>query len=246
MGSSSSFAVGLLLALKAMRGEAANKAELATMAIELEQDWLKEKVGSQDQVAAAYGGFNLIDFGKDGRISVTALPAAPKRIRTLERRLMLFYTGLSRFASDVAADVIANIPQREAQLHRMKELVEQATAVLCDGDLDDFGRMLDTTWRLKRELSPMVSNNGIDAIYDRARRAGALGGKLLGAGTSGFMLFYVPEHRQPLVMDELRELIHVPFQFETEGATLLPTIQRGTNIPESIPGSGDGATRVPA
>lgn len=124
--------------------------------------------------------------------------------------------------------------------------MEQATAVLCDGDLDDFGRMLDTTWRLKRELSPMVSNNGIDAIYDRARRAGALGGKLLGAGTSGFMLFYVPEHRQPLVMDELRELIHVPFQFETEGATLLPTIQRGTNIPESIPGSGDGATRVPA
>lgn len=226
VGSSSSFAVGLILALRALRGETPDRHALALEAIALEQDRLGDKVGSQDQTAAAYGGFNVIDFRPDGTIAATPVAAGPDRRRALEDRLMLFYTGLSRMGSEVAADVIANIPAREAQLHRMRALVDRAAAILCEGDLDDFGRMLDETWRLKRELSPLVSNDGIDAIYARARDAGALGGKLLGAGTSGFMLFHVPRDRREAVQEALRDLLHVPFRFEDQGATLLSNARR--------------------
>jgi D-glycero-alpha-D-manno-heptose-7-phosphate kinase len=222
VGSSSSFAVGLILALRALRGETPDRHALALEAIALEQDRLGDKVGSQDQTAAAYGGFNVIDFRPDGTIAATPVAAGPDRRRALEDRLMLFYTGLSRMGSEVAADVIANIPAREAQLHRMRALVDRAAEILHGGDLDDFGRLLDETWQLKRQLSALVSNDGIDAIYARARTAGALGGKLLGAGTSGFMLFYVPPGRREAVQDALRDLLHVPVRLDTEGATLLP------------------------
>jgi D-glycero-alpha-D-manno-heptose-7-phosphate kinase len=223
VGSSSSFAVGLILALKALRGEAIGRHDLALAAIDLEQNRLRDNVGSQDQVAAAYGGLNVIDFDTDGTIRVTPVAADPARVRALEERMMMFYTGLSRMGSEVAADLVANIGAREAQLHRMRALVDQATKVLHGGDLDDFGHLLDETWQLKRQLSALVSNDGIDAIYARARAAGALGGKLLGAGTAGFMLFYVPPGRREAVQDALRDLLHVPVRLDTEGATLLPT-----------------------
>lgn len=238
MGSSSSFAVGLIHALLAMRGETPDARQLVEMAIELEQVRLKEGVGSQDQVAAAYGGFNIIDFERDGTIRVTPLAISSARSQALQSRLMLFYTGLSRMASDVATDVIANIPAREAQLHQMRALVDQAERLLCQGDLDDFGRLLDQTWQLKRQLSPLVSNETVDSVYTRARQAGALGGKLLGAGTSGFMLFYVPQDRQEAVRDELRDLLHVPFRFENEGSVLLAG--PGLQLP-AVP-----VTKVPA
>lgn len=219
MGSSSSFAVGLILALKALRAETVDRHDLARLAIQFEQDRLGDNVGSQDQIAAVYGGLNVIDFATDGGFRVTPLQHAP--VRRLEQRLMLFYTGMCRLASRVAADVIANIPDRTAELHRMRALVDEAVAALTAGDLDSFGLMMDESWNLKRQLSHLVSNPHIDQIYARAKRAGAVGGKLLGAGTSGFMLFYVPPDRQDAVRDELRELLHVPFRFETSGATLL-------------------------
>ncbi|NYZ17501.1 kinase [Azospirillum sp. RWY-5-1] len=233
MGSSSSFAVGLIHALLAMRGETPDPARLAALAIELEQERLRESVGSQDQAAAAHGGFNVIDFSRDGAIRVTPLAITAKRSQALQERLMLFYTGLSRLASDIATDVIANIPAREEQLHQMRDLVDEAERVLLGGDLDDFGRLLDRTWRLKRQLSALVSNEMVDSVYDRAQQAGALGGKLLGAGTSGFMLFYVPPERRDEVREALRDLLHVPFQFEEHGSTLLPNT--GTGARARIP-----------
>lgn len=244
MGSSSSFAVGLIHALLAMRGEKADAKRLAELAIILEQDRLKEGVGSQDQVAAAYGGFNTIDFDRSGEIHVRPLPLSPQRSGALQDRLMLFYTGLSRMASDVATDVIANIPAREAQLHQMRDLVDQAERILLEGDLDDFGRLLDQTWRLKRQLSALVSNETVDGVYARALRAGALGGKLLGAGTSGFMLFYAPLERQEAVREELRDLLYVPFRFEAEGATLLSSADAGSLLSSADAGSStcDAAT----
>jgi D-glycero-alpha-D-manno-heptose-7-phosphate kinase len=223
VGSSSSFAVGLILALRALRGEAADARSLALQAIELEQDVLKDNVGSQDQVLAAHGGLNVVDFAADGSISVTPLGLAPARREALQDRLVLLYTGLSRLGSHVAADVISNIPAREAQLTRMLALVDQAAGILRGGDLDDFGRMLHETWMLKRQLSALVSNDGIDDIYERGRAAGALGGKLLGAGTSGFMLFYVPPERRQELLLALRDLVHVPFRFDETGARLLPS-----------------------
>jgi D-glycero-alpha-D-manno-heptose-7-phosphate kinase len=221
MGSSSSFAVGLILALKALRGEAINRRDLALMAMELEQVRLGDNVGSQDQIAAAYGGLNLIDFSTDGGFTVTPLALAPATEVGLERRLMLFYTGLCRSASKVAADVIANIPDRAQELRGMRALVDDAVAALACGDIDAFGAMMGETWELKRRLSALVSNSNIDRIYARARAAGAIGGKLLGAGTSGFMLFYVPLERQDEVREALHELLHVPFRFEFTGAMLL-------------------------
>ncbi|WP_455181412.1 GHMP family kinase ATP-binding protein [Azospirillum melinis] len=230
LGSSSSFAVGLILALSSLRNERPTKHELALRAIALEQDRLRDNVGSQDQVAVSYGGMNVIDFGTDGRISVTPLEPS-RRIDELESHLMLFYTGMSRSASQVAADVIANLPQRERQLHRMRTLVDDAVAILGGrGELADFGRMLDETWRLKRQLSALVSNDGIDGLYARAMKAGAVGGKLLGAGTSGFMLFFVPPDRQPAVRAALEELLHVPFRFDRLGASLLASVPVPLNV----------------
>ncbi|CAO3411524.1 D-glycero-alpha-D-manno-heptose 7-phosphate kinase (EC 2.7.1.168) [Azospirillum largimobile] len=235
MGSSSSFAVGLILALKALRGESIDRCELARMAIALEQERLGDTVGSQDQIAAAYGGLNTIDFATDGSFSITPLAIQPSVRSGLERSLMLFYTGLCRSASKVAADVVANIPDRTLELHRMRALVDEAEQCLIQGDTDGFGALMDATWHLKRRLSPLVSNSTIDRIYDRAKSAGAVGGKLLGAGTSGFMLFHVPPDRQDDVCGELRELLHVPFRLEDTGATLLTGLPREEFPPSGMP-----------
>lgn len=222
MGSSSSFVVGLIKALTALQGRDIDKHELMSKAIELEQVVLQEHVGSQDQVAATCGGFNIIHFLKTGEISVEPVEIPAQRLSELQSSLLLVYMGTNRLASRIAADIIANLRKKEASLHAMRRMVDQAVSILNGpGSLDDFGRLLHEMWMLKRELSPLVTNAAIDRVYQTALAHGAVGGKLLGAGGTGFMMFYVPPERQPEVLDALAGYLHVPFQFETEGSTLM-------------------------
>ncbi len=223
MGSSSAFANGLLLGLNALRGQQIDKHALYSQTIHLEQDELGDNVGSQDQVATAVGGLNVIRFATDGGIAVEPVAFDADRRRALNRNLMLFYVGGSRLGSTAAASTIASFGRRAAHVRRMHQMVDEGAAILSSptADLDDFGRMLDEAWRLKRELSDDISNTTIDDIYARGLAAGALGGKLLGAGSTGFMLFYVPRDRQAAVRDALGSLLHVPFRFETDGCKLM-------------------------
>ncbi len=219
MGSSSTFAVGMLHALRALRGETPDRHDLAHQAIALERERLKDSVGVQDQMAAAHGGLNYIHIATDGTISVTPVNAPPERLSELDDRLMLFYLGTSRFASAVAREVVENIPSRRRQLRKIREFAEQARGILeGDAPLDDFGRLLHETWMMKRQIADSVSTGEVDATYTLARQVGALGGKLLGAGNTGFMLFYVPKGRQDEVRRALGNLLHVPFRFETGGS----------------------------
>lgn len=226
IGSSSSFAVGLINALSAMRGLRMSKEQLATSAIALEQQHLKDSVGSQDQVAAAFGGLNLIRFKRSGTIAVEPLALEAELIGALERRLMLFFVGVSRLSSELASSLIANLDAKHRHLEKMHDLVFDATEVLRAGRLDDFGRLLHETWCLKRKLAGKISSPLTDEIYETARGAGALGGKLLGAGGSGFMAFYVPEARQDDVRRALANLLYVPVGFDFSGSTLIDTRAR--------------------
>ena len=222
MGSSSSFVVGLFKALIALRGQTIDKHELVLKTIELEQTVLKENVGSQDQVAAAYGGLNVIHFLQSGEIKVEPVIIRAERIAELQSRFLLVYTGTSRLASEVAGGIIANLHGKVQRLREMRKMVDQATSILNGpGSLDDFGRLLHEGWVLKRELSAGVTTATVDHVYQTALEHGALGGKLLGAGGSGFMVFYVPPERQAGVVKALSGYLHVPFQFETEGSTLM-------------------------
>ena len=222
MGSSSSFAVGLIKALTALRGQMINKHDLALKAIELEQNVLKEHVGSQDQVAAAYGGLNVIHFSPNGDFQVEPVTIPASRITELQSRLLLFYTGTSRLASEVAADVVANLQSKQEVLRQMRSFVDQAVSLLNgNGSLDDFGRLLHENWKLKCQQSEFITNPIVDGIYKTAIEHGALGGKLLGAGGSGFIVFYVPPERQPHVKEALSGYLHVPFRFESEGCRLI-------------------------
>jgi D-glycero-alpha-D-manno-heptose-7-phosphate kinase len=214
--------VGFIKAMTALRGQMVSKHELARKAIQLEQTVLKEHVGSQDQIAAAYGGFNVIRFLQNGDFQIEPVTIPPSRISELQSRLMLFYSGSSRLASEVAADVIANFQRKQAQLRQMRYMVDQALSILTGcGPLDDFGRLLHESWMLKRETAPTVTNSSVDRIYETAIEQGALGGKLLGAGGSGFMVFYVPPEKQADVLQALSAYLHVPFKFENEGSTLI-------------------------
>ena len=222
MGSSSSFAVGLINCLTALRGNMIDKHELAGKAIEFEHDILNETVGSQDQVATTYGGFNVIHFMQTGEFRVEPVTVPKKRILELESRLLLFYTGTSRFATEVTKKIVANLSAKRQSLEKMRQYVDDAVSILNENtDLNEFGSLLHENWMLKRELSSSVSNETIDSIYDKAIENGALGGKLLGAGSTGFMLFYVPEDKQPDVIAALSSYLHVPFQFETEGSKVI-------------------------
>jgi D-glycero-alpha-D-manno-heptose-7-phosphate kinase len=221
MGSSSSFAVGLNRALLTLHGHDCGAMVLADMAIRLEQNLMGEHVGCQDQVAAAHGGFNLIEFCTDGEIRIAPVKAQSRTLTELNKRLMLFYTGTTRIASNVAKSVIEHLDKRQETLYKMRRLVDEGAEALTAGDLDKFGSLLHQNWLLKREQSPLVSNEQIDAIYQRAYNAGALGGKLLGAGAGGFMIFYVPPGRQEAVKVELSDLLYVPFKFEREGCTIV-------------------------
>lgn len=223
LGSSSSFTVGLLHALYAYRGLRVSKQELAAEAIRIEQEVIGEIVGSQDQVWAAHGGLNRIDFATDGGIEVTPLIVGNERRDALQQHCVLYFTGLSRYASDIEREKIANLDRREAQLRAMRAMVDEAAAILENPrrDLGDLGRLLHEGWMLKRDLSPNVSNGAIDALYEAAREAGALGGKLLGAGGGGFLLLYIPPERQPAVRERLKDLIAVAFRFDTGGSRIV-------------------------
>jgi D-glycero-alpha-D-manno-heptose-7-phosphate kinase len=224
MGSSSAFTVGLLHALYALRGQAVGKRQLAVDSIHLEQDVLKETVGSQDQVCAAYGGLNRIHFLQNGEFSVQPMTLLPERMRELSSHLMLFYTGIKRTASNVASSYAGDmdLAVRSAALKRLHEYVERSCEIISGkGELHPFGELLDQAWQAKRALSDKVSNASVDQMYDEARSAGALGGKLLGAGGGGFLLLFVPPSRQAKVRRKLDRLIHVPFEFEFGGSQII-------------------------
>jgi D-glycero-alpha-D-manno-heptose-7-phosphate kinase len=222
LGSSSAFSVGLLHALYALRGMISSKRELACEAIHIERDILKENVGVQDQIATAYGGLNKIIIHANGDFEVTPLVLPFERMHELHNHLLLFFTGVSRTASDVAADKIRSIPQKSHELHQMRDMVDTAERILCGGqDINLFGELLHESWSLKRQLSSKVAPSFIDDIYTKARHAGAIGGKLLGAGGGGFMLFFVKPEDKPKVCDALKDLLLVPFDFESSGSQII-------------------------
>jgi D-glycero-alpha-D-manno-heptose-7-phosphate kinase len=221
IGSSSAFAVGLINVLHAMRGQSIDKDTLAQAAIDLEQNKLKETVGCQDQVASAYGGLNVIRFNKDGSIGVEPLGLTEGQRQAFEQSLMVFYTGTSRLSSTLSKQLVDNLGTKAKNLQRMQAMVPEAVEMLRRSDLDSFGRLLHETWMLKRGLTGTISTSAIDRIYDDAIRAGALGGKLLGAGGAGFMVFVVPSDRQVQVREALSHLISVPVRVDFTGSTII-------------------------
>jgi D-glycero-alpha-D-manno-heptose-7-phosphate kinase len=222
MGSSSAFTVGLLHALYALTGRMATKRQLATESVEIEQDILKEAVGSQDQVLAAYGGFNHVTFQPNGEIVVAPVTISSERLAELSSHLMLFYTGIKRTASTIASTYFVNMDEKKRQLRIMNDLVAESRGILSSNQsIEAFGELLHEAWETKRRLSASVTNADVDALYDSARRAGALGGKLTGAGGGGFLLLFVPPDRQRCVREELSKLIHVPFGFEFSGSQVI-------------------------
>jgi D-glycero-alpha-D-manno-heptose-7-phosphate kinase len=222
MGSSSSFTVGLLHSLYAWQGMMVSKMKLARESIHIEQNMIGETVGSQDQVAAAFGGLNRIVFHPGGEIEVQNIIVSNPRRDELCSHLMLFYTGIKRTASEVADSYVGSLLQRERVMHRKQDLVDEGTSVLCGGaDICRFGNLLHKEWRLKRGLGSQVSSGTIDGLYERARRKGALGGKITGAGGGGFLLLFVPPTLQKAVRNELKELLHVPIRFESEGSRIV-------------------------
>lgn len=223
LGSSSSFTVGLINALYALNSQMISKRDLGREAIRIEQDVLKENVGSQDQLWAAYGGFNRIDFHSDGTFSVSPILLPKERREELALSTMLFFTGFSRIASDIAHDQIKNMDNRKSQLRAIRSMVDSAVDVLVDTKvpLRQLGELLHESWRLKRELAGQVSNPQIDEIYEAGREAGAIGGKLLGAGGGGFMVFLVEPEKREKVRERLQNLIHVTVGFDIDGSKIV-------------------------
>ena len=222
LGTSSSFAVGMLEAFYALKGKYADKRKLADDAIYLERVLCKEAGGIQDQIAASFGGFNRIDFNRDG-YSVKPVIISPERKKALNDRLMLFFTGFSRFSSDIQQSTEKSMKDKTEELLKMYRLVDEAEKIFTDKtvNLDEFGKLLDYTWKLKRGISPGISTGSIDEQYDKAIKAGALGGKLLGAGGGGFLLFYVPFEKQEAVKAALANQMYVPFRFENDGTKVI-------------------------
>lgn len=223
LGSSSSFCVGLVHALRALKGQMSNKDMLAKDAIHIEQILLQEAVGSQDQVSAAFGGLNRIDFRRDDSFDVQPLIIPNERKQQLSDHLMLFFTGVSRFSSEVAKSQLENMSAREQQLRLMQQMVDEAQDILVNLNepIERFGKMLHESWMHKRSLSSQVSNASIDMLYEQAMSAGALGGKILGAGGGGFMLFFARPSDQPRIREKLAKLVHVPFDFEDTGSRIV-------------------------
>ena len=223
LGSSSSFSVGLINALYALEGKMISKEDLAKSAIYIEQEIIKENVGSQDQISAAFGGFNKISFNKDNSFDVKSIIFPENRREDLHHHLLLFFTGFSRIASEVAESKIANFKNRETELKRMFSMVDEAINIIQDTSIpiNEFGTLLHQSWAYKRELSDRVSTPEIDAIYDAALKAGASGGKLLGAGGGGFILFFAKPEFHKKIKTALNHLVHVPFEFENTGSRVL-------------------------
>jgi len=222
LGSSSSFTVGLLHVLYALKGVMPYKMQLARDAIHIEQNMIGEHVGSQDQVLAAFGGFSRIGFSGEHQIEIRPVTIKPQRLELLQNHLMLFFTGFSRAASEIAEEQIRQTPHKRQELTRMSRMVDEAIDILNrDDDLLEFGELLHESWQLKRSLSDKISTPYIDYVYETATHAGATGGKLLGAGGAGFILFFVKPELQPKVKASLRGLLHVPFQFESSGSHII-------------------------
>lgn len=223
IGSSSAFTVGFLNALYALAGRITTKRQIALDAIHLEQDIIREHVGSQDQVAVAFGGLNKISFGGPEQIYVQPVTIGQERLRFLEGHLMLFFTGFSRNASEIAGEQIRETPGKNKELRAIQDSVEEAITVLNgrSSRIDDFGKLLHECWKIKKSLSTLISTGKIDAIYEEARRSGALGGKLLGAGGGGFMLFFARPKDQAKIRQRLKRLLYVPFCFEGLGSQVV-------------------------
>ena len=222
LGTSSSFAVGMLNAFYALKGKYADKKKLADEAIYLERVLCAEAGGWQDQIAASFGGFNRINFNANG-YEVLPVIISPERKRRLNDNLMMFFTGFTRFSSDVQKANAVGKVDKTAQLKEMLVLVDEAERVLTDKerDLDDFGRLLDHTWKLKRQTGAAVSTNSIDELYEKGVKAGALGGKLLGAGGGGFLVFYVRPEKHEVVKAAMKDLLYIPFKFEDGGTRVI-------------------------
>jgi len=223
LGSSSTFTVGLLNALHALQNYMPTKRELALDAIHIEQELIGESVGSQDQTAAAFGGLNKISFNQKDIIDVDSIIMSQERRDELQNNLMLFFTGFARTASEVAEAQIEITPKKEQELNEMMEICREGLKRLTDPKqtLDKFGKLLNDQWKLKRSITDKISNKDIDEIYEAGIEAGALGGKLLGAGGGGFMLFYVPTQYQQKVKTALKEKLFVPFRFENTGSKII-------------------------
>lgn len=230
LGSSSAFSVGLLNSLYSLKGQITSKRKLAEDAIFVEQKMIQENVGSQDQIAAAYGGFNLIEFGtninNDDRFDVHPITIKRDKINELQNWCMLFFTGYTRIASEIAKKQISNTPKNLNELYRMKKMVYDAKDILCSSSTNDeiiwnFGKLLDESWKLKRGLSNKITNPEIDKIYELGIEAGAIGGKILGAGGGGCILFIVPPENQNKVENKLKNLVRIPFKFSSEGSRII-------------------------
>ncbi len=222
LGSSSSFAVGLLNAFYCLKGKYADKRRLADDAIYVERVMCDEAGGLQDQIAASFGGFNRINFSSEG-YEVKPIIISPERKEKLNDNLMFFFTGYTRFSSEIQKDTRKNTGKNIETLLEMKKLVDEAEEILVDKkrNLNDFGKLLDKSWKLKRSTGDKISTSEIDKIYDKAINAGALGGKLLGAGGGGFIVFYVPKSKQKSVKNALNKLLYVPFKFENGGTEVI-------------------------
>lgn len=223
VGSSSAFTVGFLHALNALKGKMITKRQLARDAINVEHNLIKENVGAQDQVAVAFGGLNKIEFGGKDEFYVYPITVPREKIELLQSHLMLFFTGFSRNASDIAGEQIKRIPALKSQLQGMRGMVDKAIDILNSdsSDILDFGRLLHESWQIKRSLTHMISSSEIDVIYATACSAGALGGKLLGAGGGGFILMFAEPQVQPKIKEKLKKILHVPFIFEKLGSQVI-------------------------
>jgi D-glycero-alpha-D-manno-heptose-7-phosphate kinase len=222
LGTSSAFTAGLLHVLHAMRNERPTAMQLAKEAIHVERTLCGDRVGSQDQVTAAFGGLNCIRFRAGGEIIVDPVVMDAARRKALQQRCMLFFTGFSRIASEIATEQLQNLPRKTSELRRIGEMVDEGLRILTSReDLSAFGALLHEGWTLKRGLSTKISNPVLDDLYAAARSAGATGGKLTGAGGGGFFLFFVEPEKQAAVREALRNCLHVPFAFETEGSHIV-------------------------
>ncbi len=222
LGSSSSFTVGLLHALYAQQGIMPDKRRLAIESIHIEHNLIKEIVGSQDQVCAAYGGFNQIDFSRSGEFDVRPITLRPGRIEELNSHLMLFFTELEPAASSIVRDYVEDIAGKYLLVKQMQRMVGKGVDVLqSDGDICEFGELLHQAWTLKRSLSPDVSSSHVDELYEQARAAGAIGGMITGAGGGGFLLLFAAPSSQKMVREALAKNIHVPFKFEFSGSQII-------------------------
>lgn len=223
LGTSSSFAVGMLNAFHSLKGKYADKRKLADEAIYLERVLCNESGGWQDQIAASFGGLNRINFSKNG-YEVIPIIISPERKKRLNDNLMMFFTGFTRFSSEIQkSNSITGSAEKLNRLHEMYRLVDEAETVLQDdhSDLDEFGRLLDYTWQLKRQTGGNISTSSIDKLYDEGKNAGALGGKLLGAGGGGFLVFYVQPEKQEAVREAMKDLLYIPFEFENSGTRVI-------------------------